>query len=42
VTDLARLAVAMTVGAVIGLLIGMAILRRARVRTEVRERDPWW
>ena len=41
-TDLARLVVAMTVGAVIGLVLGMAILRRARLRREVGERDPWW
>jgi hypothetical protein len=42
VSDLASLVVAMTVGAVFGLVAGMAILRRGRVRREVRERDPWW
>jgi hypothetical protein len=42
VSDLARLVVAMTVGAVVGLVTGIAILRRARVRMEVREHDPWW
>jgi hypothetical protein len=42
VTDLASLVVAMTVGAVFGFVAGRAILRRARVRREVRERDPWW
>src|SRR5215218_11073707 len=42
VTYLARLVVAMSVGGVVGLVIGMAMLRRARVRREVRERDPWW
>src|SRR5256885_15353507 len=36
------LVVAMTVGAVVGLVTGMAILRRVRVRREVRDRDPWW
>lgn len=41
-TYLARLVVAMSVGAAVGLVTGMAILRRARVRREVRERDPWW
>jgi hypothetical protein len=42
VTYLARLVVAMTVGGVVGLVTGIAVLRRARVRREVRERDPWW
>jgi hypothetical protein len=34
--------VAMTGCTVVGLVAGMAILRRARVRREVRGRDPWW
>jgi hypothetical protein len=42
VSDLALLVVAMTVGAVVGLVTGMAVLRRARLRREVREPDPWW
>ena len=41
-SDLARFLVAMTVGGVVGLVTGMAIVRRGRVRREVRERDPWW
>lgn len=41
-SSLASLAVAMTVGGVVGFVAGMAILRRARLRWEVRERDPWW
>ena len=41
-TYLARLVVVMSVGGVVGLVIGMAMLRRTRVRREVRERDPWW
>ena len=41
-TDLASLVVAMTVGAVVGFVAGMAVLRRARLRRDVRERDPWW
>jgi hypothetical protein len=42
VSDLTTRAAAMTVGSVVGLVIGTAILRRARVRREVRKRDPWW
>jgi hypothetical protein len=42
VSFLASLVVAMTVGAVVGFVAGMAVLRRARLRREVRERDPWW
>jgi hypothetical protein len=42
VSDLARLVVAMTIGTVVGLLTGIALLRHARVRREVRDRDPWW
>jgi hypothetical protein len=42
VSDLATLVVAMTVGGVVGLVAGIGILRRARVRREVRKRDPWW
>jgi hypothetical protein len=36
------LVVAMGVGGVVGLVAGMAIVRRAGARREVRERDPWW
>jgi hypothetical protein len=42
VSFLASLVVAMTVGAVVGFVAGMAVLRRARLRRDVRERDPWW
>lgn len=41
----AVLVVAITVGVVVGLvagMAGMAMLRRARLRKEVREFDPWW
>lgn len=41
----AELVVAITVGVVVGLVAGtagMAMFRRARLRKEVREFDPWW
>lgn len=41
-SHLASLVVAVTVGAVAGLVAGVSILRHARVRREVREGDPWW
>jgi hypothetical protein len=39
------LLVAVTVGVVVGLVMGMvglSLLRRARLRREAREHDPWW
>ena len=45
VNNLTELVVAITVGIVVGLaagMAGMAMLRRARLRREVRELDPWW
>src|SRR5262249_12377976 len=45
VNNLTELVVASTVGIGVGLaagMAGMAMLRRARLRREVRELDPWW
>jgi len=39
------LVVAIALGVIVGLvagMVGMAMLRRARLRKEVRELDPWW